>query len=85
MLRRIGALGAFRKWRKKAMQFAGSTSHWPFMSLLPEILPLLIARKIVVLLRPVAAAAAARVYGIVMRPVALSGVCNVATQWLIMP
>jgi hypothetical protein len=48
----------------------------------PEILPLLTARKMVVLFKPVAVAAAARVYDMVLRPVAESGSRSVATQRL---
>jgi hypothetical protein len=46
--------------------------HSPCSSLAPEILPDLIARRIVVRFKPVAAADVVRVWGVALRPVAVN-------------
>jgi hypothetical protein len=52
------------------------------LSRAPEIFPDLIARKTVVLFNPVAAAAAARLYGIMLPVVTLVVACSIVIDWL---
>jgi hypothetical protein len=51
--------------------------------LVPEILPDLIARRIVVRFKPVAAAAVVRVWGMALRTVAVNVARHGALPWLI--
>jgi hypothetical protein len=81
VVRRLG-VGALRHRRIDAMEFGGSTCHWPCSSLLPLTLPALIARRSVVLFTPVAAAAAARVRLMAVRLVAVRDARTVASEWL---